>query len=151
MLGSRLMKKANFNTDFETQTLELLKLRFLESELHHCDVMLKDMQVRPACDTSSAQLVGQVSEQAHLEVTNNCHCVQQSRRHVQALMHPDQASEFKLMRLQPQLQRLSVLICSHLFWPKIPDASLQLELPGVTSTACLTFDDMSLSMEDHFF
>lgn len=40
------MKKAGFNTDFETQTLELLKLRFLESELHHCDVMLKDTQVR---------------------------------------------------------------------------------------------------------
>lgn len=40
------MKKADFNTDFETQTLELLKLRFLESELHHCDVMLKDTQVR---------------------------------------------------------------------------------------------------------
>jgi hypothetical protein len=39
------MKKADFNTDFETQTLELLKLRFLESELHHCDVMLKDTQV----------------------------------------------------------------------------------------------------------
>lgn len=46
MLGSKLIKKADFETDFETQTLELLKLRFLESELHHCDVMLKDMQVR---------------------------------------------------------------------------------------------------------
>ena len=45
MLGSKLMKKPGFNTDFETQTLELLKLRFLESELHHCDVMLKDTQV----------------------------------------------------------------------------------------------------------
>lgn len=45
MLGSKLVKKADFDTDFETQTLELLKLRFLESELHHCDVMLKDMQV----------------------------------------------------------------------------------------------------------
>lgn len=51
MLGSKLVKKADFDTDFETQTLELLKLRFLESELHHCDVMLKDMQVPLLTDT----------------------------------------------------------------------------------------------------
>jgi hypothetical protein len=43
MLGAKLMKKATFDTDFETRTLELLKLRFVESELHHCDVMLRDM------------------------------------------------------------------------------------------------------------
>ena len=46
MLGAKLMKKAGFDTGFETRTLELLKLRFVESELHHCDVMLKDMQAR---------------------------------------------------------------------------------------------------------
>lgn len=61
--------------------------------------------------------------------------VQQSRRHVHSLMHPDQASQAKLASLQPHLQRLSVLICSHLFWPKIPDANIQLELPGVWPTA----------------
>jgi hypothetical protein len=41
MLGAKLMKKAAFDTDFETRTLELLKLRFAETTLHHCDVMLK--------------------------------------------------------------------------------------------------------------
>ena len=46
-------------------------------------------------------------------------------------MHPDQASQAKLASLQPHLQRLSVLICSHLFWPKVPDANIKLELPGV--------------------
>jgi hypothetical protein len=46
MLGSRLMQKADFETAFETRALELIKLRFKESELHHCDVMLKDIQVR---------------------------------------------------------------------------------------------------------
>ena len=46
MLANKLMKKDDYSTDFETRTLELLKLRFAESELHHCDVMLKDMQVR---------------------------------------------------------------------------------------------------------
>jgi hypothetical protein len=45
MLGSKLMRKASFDTEFEMRTLELLKLRFVESELHSCDVMLKDMQV----------------------------------------------------------------------------------------------------------
>eukprot|EP00892_Ulva_mutabilis_P007771 jgi/Ulvmu1/5366/UM022_0160.1 len=97
MLGSKLIKKSDFDTDFETQTLELLKLRFLESELHHCDVMLKD--------------------------------IQQSRRHVQALLHPDIASAAKLEKLQPHLQHLSVLICSRLFWPELPAHDLQLRLP----------------------
>jgi len=46
MLADRLLKKVDFETPFETRTLELLKLRFAESELHHCDVMLKDMQAR---------------------------------------------------------------------------------------------------------
>jgi hypothetical protein len=59
--------------------------------------------------------------------------VQQSRRHVHSLMHPDQASQVKLASLQPHLQRLSVIICSHLFWPKVPDANIQLELPGAYS------------------
>jgi hypothetical protein len=45
MLGSKLMRKASFDTEFEMRTLELLKLRFVESELQSCDVMLKDMQV----------------------------------------------------------------------------------------------------------
>lgn len=57
MLGNKLMKKANFDTDFETRTLELLKLRFVESELHHCDVMLKDMQVCMLPVVSSGSLV----------------------------------------------------------------------------------------------
>lgn len=46
MLVNKLLKKPTYDTDFETRTLELLKLRFAESELHHCDVMLKDMQAR---------------------------------------------------------------------------------------------------------
>ena len=45
MLGGKLIRKAGFSTAVETRTLELLKLRFAGTALHHCDVMLRDLQV----------------------------------------------------------------------------------------------------------
>ena len=42
MLAEKLLSKANYDTERETHTLELLKLRFGEMTLHSCEVMLKD-------------------------------------------------------------------------------------------------------------
>ncbi|KAG0045195.1 Anaphase-promoting complex subunit 2 [Gryganskiella cystojenkinii] len=42
-LSTRLLQATDFNVDREIQQLELLKLRFKENELHHCEVMLADI------------------------------------------------------------------------------------------------------------
>lgn len=41
MLADRLMAKTDYDTDRDLHTLELLKLRFGESNLHQCEIMLK--------------------------------------------------------------------------------------------------------------
>ncbi|XP_054275023.1 anaphase-promoting complex subunit 2 isoform X2 [Macrosteles quadrilineatus] len=43
LLADRLLSQFTNNTDKEIRYLELLKIRFGESELHCCEVMLKDM------------------------------------------------------------------------------------------------------------
>ena len=44
MLADKLIgSRTDFETDSEVHTLELLKLRFGESALHQCEIMLKDM------------------------------------------------------------------------------------------------------------
>ncbi len=43
MLADRLLSKVGYDVDRETRALELLKLRFGESSLHKCEVMLKDV------------------------------------------------------------------------------------------------------------
>lgn len=43
LLADRLLSSLNYNTDKEIRYLELLKLRFGESQLHYCEVMLKDI------------------------------------------------------------------------------------------------------------
>ncbi|KAF9581753.1 Anaphase-promoting complex subunit 2 [Lunasporangiospora selenospora] len=41
--ADRLLQAVDFNVDREVRQLELLKLRFGETDLHHCDVMLADI------------------------------------------------------------------------------------------------------------
>ena len=43
MLGSKLLAKTNYESEWEIRTLELLKLRFGEGGLHSCEIMLKDI------------------------------------------------------------------------------------------------------------
>lgn len=43
LLADRLLSQLDFNTDREQRNLELLKLRFDETMLHTCQVMLKDI------------------------------------------------------------------------------------------------------------
>lgn len=43
MLADKLLSNLDYNTDKEVHNLELLKLRFGESTLHQCEVMVKDI------------------------------------------------------------------------------------------------------------
>ncbi|XP_072225766.1 anaphase-promoting complex subunit 2 [Leuresthes tenuis] len=43
LLADRLLHQLNYNTAREIRNVELLKLRFGESHMHYCEVMLKDM------------------------------------------------------------------------------------------------------------
>lgn len=43
VLADRLLLQHNYNTAREIRNVELLKLRFGESHMHYCEVMLKDM------------------------------------------------------------------------------------------------------------
>ena len=43
ILADKLLKRDDFDTDKEVRTLELLKLRFGESSMHSCEVMVKDI------------------------------------------------------------------------------------------------------------
>ena len=40
MLADKLVNNLAYDTDKEIQNLELLKLRFGESSMHHCDIMV---------------------------------------------------------------------------------------------------------------
>ncbi|KAF9097263.1 Anaphase-promoting complex subunit 2 [Mortierella sp. AD031] len=43
ILADRLLQATDFNVDREVRQLELLKLRFGDTDLHHCEVMLADI------------------------------------------------------------------------------------------------------------
>lgn len=43
LLADRLLAQLDFNPEKEIRNLELLKLRFGDSVLHNCEVMLKDI------------------------------------------------------------------------------------------------------------
>lgn len=41
MLADKLVNNLAYDTDREVQNLELLKLRFGESSMHHCEIMVR--------------------------------------------------------------------------------------------------------------
>ena len=43
LLADRILSQFNYDTEKEIRYLELLKLRFGETQLHYCEVMLKDV------------------------------------------------------------------------------------------------------------
>ena len=55
MLADKLVNNLAYDTDREIQNLELLKLRFGESSMHHCDIM-----VRPPEDGSFSALADNI-------------------------------------------------------------------------------------------
>jgi hypothetical protein len=40
MLAGKLLKNVSYDTSREVATLELLKLRFGEAAMHHCEIMV---------------------------------------------------------------------------------------------------------------
>ncbi|KAM9779948.1 anaphase-promoting complex subunit 2 [Neosynchiropus ocellatus] len=56
VLADRLLHQVNYNTAREIRNVELLKLRFGESHMHYCEVMLKDM-------ADSRRINGNISEE----------------------------------------------------------------------------------------
>ncbi len=43
VLADKLLSKEDYDTDREVHILELLKLRFGETSMHHCEIMIKDL------------------------------------------------------------------------------------------------------------
>ena len=41
MLAGKLLKNVSYDTSREVATLELLKLRFGEAAMHHCEIMVR--------------------------------------------------------------------------------------------------------------
>lgn len=60
LLADRLLAQTVINTEREIKYLELLKLRFGESQLYFCEVMLKDI-------TDSAKINGMIQNDKHYE------------------------------------------------------------------------------------
>jgi anaphase-promoting complex subunit 2 len=52
MLADKLLASVDYNTDKEVHTLELLKLRFGESSMRNCEVMIKDMDDSKRANTN---------------------------------------------------------------------------------------------------
>ena len=50
LLADRILTGFNYDTARELRYLELLKLCFGESQLHHCEVMLKDVADSRRCN-----------------------------------------------------------------------------------------------------
>ena len=81
MLAEKLLAKANYDTEREMHALELLKLRFGETSLHNCEVMLKDfadskrtnanIKTQPTKGTPSARdkLTSSILMQSPVEAT----------------------------------------------------------------------------------
>jgi hypothetical protein len=55
MLDERLLDHANFSLETEIQNIELLKLRFGDNKLIHCEVMLKDIKFSKILNTDIQQ------------------------------------------------------------------------------------------------
>ncbi|KAF9928852.1 Anaphase-promoting complex subunit 2 [Linnemannia zychae] len=64
ILADRLLQVTDFNIDREIRQLELLKLRFGETDLHHCEVMLADMAESKRINTNIRSLNSQMAVSA---------------------------------------------------------------------------------------
>jgi anaphase-promoting complex subunit 2 len=104
MLAERLLSKVGYDVDRETHALELLKLRFGESSLHKCEVMLKDVR-------DSKRLNGNVKA---LPAPGT-----------PAAENEDAKKITKVVRNSP----LDATVVSALFWPPLADEAPDFVLP----------------------
>ncbi|KAK3269644.1 hypothetical protein CYMTET_21934 [Cymbomonas tetramitiformis] len=93
LLAERLLAKEDYATERELRTLELLKLRFGETNMHNCEVMLRDIK-----DSK------RVNENVKTPGMNG------------ALATPDDVQQAK------QLKDMDATILSELFWPSLTGA-----------------------------
>jgi len=71
MLAERLLSGADSSFENELRNLELLKLRFGEVSLHHCDVMLKDVKESERVHATVQKELGPDSKAAAILKPNN--------------------------------------------------------------------------------
>ncbi|KAH8261259.1 hypothetical protein KR044_006022 [Drosophila immigrans] len=108
LMADRLLSQLDFNSEKEIRNLELLKIRFGESLLHSCEVMLKDV-------TDSKRINahihgdGNINESMSTYISSNTKTI----------------SNLHLFYLGP-LFDISSLIISAQFWPSFNKESLQL-------------------------
>lgn len=72
LLAERLLNQLDFDPEKEIRNLELLKLRFDESLLHTCEVMLKDI-------SDSKRINAHIHNEAEYDDGKCVFCVRQSR------------------------------------------------------------------------
>ncbi|KAM9843497.1 anaphase-promoting complex subunit 2 [Aulostomus maculatus] len=63
VLADRLLHQLNYNTAREIRNVELLKLRFGESHMHYCEVMLKDMADSRRINSNISEEEARLSEE----------------------------------------------------------------------------------------
>lgn len=64
MLAEKLLNKSDYDIDHEIRTLELLKLRFGESSMHSCEIMLKDIADSKRINSNIKASVSSTSSQS---------------------------------------------------------------------------------------
>ena len=64
LLADRILSGFSYDTARELRYLELLKLRFGESQLHHCEVMLKDVADSRRCNSHIQSLKEEGKDEA---------------------------------------------------------------------------------------
>lgn len=74
MLADRLLTRRTHDTDREVQNLELLKLRFGEASLHHCEIMIRCVSLLPSTHRCKSRYPSSVPPQP-LSYTCCCRCV----------------------------------------------------------------------------
>ncbi|KAK9907618.1 hypothetical protein WJX75_007065 [Coccomyxa subellipsoidea] len=91
LLADKLLAKTDYDCDREIRTLELLKLRFGEANLHNCEVMLKDV-------ADSKRVNGNIRN-----------------------MPRQAMSPLRRQHPEAPLTTTSATIISALFWPTLPE------------------------------
>ena len=64
MLSDKLLSKTDYNCDREIRTLELLKLRFGDANLHNCEV-----GIHPSYNPASGTATSVTDKKSHLTYT----------------------------------------------------------------------------------
>lgn len=132
LLADRLLTQLDFNPEKEIRNLELLKLRFGESLLHTCEVMLKDISDSKRINLHIGNESNMQTEEGKT-ITESNHCELNSLQNTQIDRNFSE-TPFEL----------SSLVLSSQFWPVFKNDTL--ELP---ETIKHVFDKFTKSYETY--